>query len=109
MITSEFGRTVGALNNERGRDHYLRNATVLAGGGVRGGKIVGKTNAIGDGILEYGWKGERDVCPEDVTATIYSALGIDYTTIRNDDPLGRGFEYVPFAGTGAYFPVDELW
>ena len=109
VLTSEFGRTVGPLNNQRGRDHYLRNATVLAGGGIRGGTIIGKTNATGDKVEEYGWRGERDVRPEDVTATIYSALGIDYTTVRHDDPLGRGFEYVPFAGAGSYFPVDELW
>jgi hypothetical protein len=109
VLTSEFGRTVGPLNNQGGRDHYLRNATVLAGGGVRGGKIIGKTNALGDKVEEYGWKGERDVRPEDVTATIYSALGIDYTTIRTDDPLGRGFEYVPFSADGTYFPVNELF
>ena len=34
------------------------------------------------------------VRPEDIASTIYSALGIDYT------PLGRGFEYVPFAKDG---------
>jgi hypothetical protein len=49
------------------------------------------------------------VRPEDVTATIYSALGIDYTTIRTDDPLNRGFEYVPFAREGLYEPIEELW
>ena len=42
-------------------------------------------------------------------ATIYSALGIDWTTIRRDDPLGRGFEYVPFADRDQYGPVHELW
>lgn len=109
VLTSEFGRTVGPLNNQGGRDHYLRISTVLAGGGVKGGRIIGKTNALGDKVEEYGWKAERDVRPEDVTATIYSALGIDYTTIRTDDPLGRGFEYVPFAADGTYLPVDELW
>jgi hypothetical protein len=109
VLTSEFGRTVGPLNNQGGRDHYLRNTSVLAGGGIQGGKIIGKTNALGDKVEEYGWKGDRDVRPEDLTATIYSALGIDYTTIRTDDPLGRGFEYVPFSADGTYLPVDELF
>jgi len=45
----------------------------------------------------------------ELRATIYSALGIDYTTVRPDDPLGRGFEYVPFAKDGTYKPVDELF
>ena len=43
------------------------------------------------------------------TATIYSALGIDYTTVRYDDPLARGFEYVPLARQGLYGPIDELF
>ena len=47
--------------------------------------------------------------PEDIEATIYSALGINWTTVRNDDPLGRGFEYVPFAEDDIYGPVNELW
>ena len=48
--------------------------------------------------------------PEDVEATIYSAMGIDWTTVRYDDPFGRGFEYVPFANNdGLYKPIDELW
>jgi hypothetical protein len=49
------------------------------------------------------------VRPEDVTCTIYSALGIDFTKTRNDDPLGRGFEYVPFAKDGVYRPIGELF
>ena len=50
-----------------------------------------------------------DIHPEDIEATIYSALGIDWTTIRRDDPLGRGFEYVPFADRDLFGPVHELW
>ena len=59
--------------------------------------------------LDYQWSANRDVRPEDVTATIYSALGIDYTKVRTDDPLGRGFEYVPYAKDGGAGPVEELW
>ena len=43
------------------------------------------------------------------SATIYSALGIDWTTVRRDDPFGRGFEYVPFAKDGVYEPIPDLW
>ena len=109
VVLGEFGRTVGPLNNQRGRDHYLRNSVVFAGGGTRGGRAIGKTDSLGDKVVEYGWSGNRDVRPEDVTSTLYSALGIDYTTIRRDDPLGRGFEYVPFAKDGLYGPVEELF
>ncbi len=109
VITAEFGRSVGVLNNQDGRDHNLRMTSVWAGGGIRGGQVLGKTDATGNDVAEYGWSANRDVRPEDVTCTIYSALGIDYTTVRHDDPLGRGFEYVPFAKDGTYQPVAELF
>ena len=47
--------------------------------------------------------------PEDIEATIYSALGIDWTSVRHDDPLGRGFDYVPQTDPVQYYPVNELW
>jgi uncharacterized protein (DUF1501 family) len=109
VVTSEFGRTVGPLNGQGGRDHYLRNSVVFAGGGTHGGRVLGKTDATGAQVTEYGWSANRDVRPEDVTASIYSALGIDYTKMRTDDPLGRGFEYVPYAKDGGYAPIEELW
>jgi hypothetical protein len=109
VILGEFGRTVGDVTSNGGRDHYLRMSVALAGGGVRGKQIIGQTNGLGNAALEYGWSAKRDVRPEDITATIYSALGIDYTIVRPDDPLGRGFEYVPFAKDGTYRPVDELF
>lgn len=109
VVLAEFGRTVGALNVQQGRDHNLRMTTVWAGGGVRGGQVIGTTDSSGANVTDYGWSGNRDVKPEDVTCTIYSALGIDYTTERHDDPLNRGFEYVPFAKDGVYKPVDELF
>jgi hypothetical protein len=109
VIVSEFGRTVGPLNNQSGRDHYLRNSVVFAGGGTKGGRVIGQTDAQGSAVVEFGWSAARDVRTEDVACTIYSALGIDYTTIRTDDPLGRGFEYVPTAKDGHYGPIEELW
>jgi hypothetical protein len=109
LVVAEFGRTVGALNNQGGRDHNLRMSTVWAGGGIRGGQIIGKTDASGNSVVDFGWSQNRDIRPEDVTCTVYSAMGIDYTTMRYDDPLGRGFEYVPFAKDGTYKPVEELF
>lgn len=109
VVMAEFGRTTGSLNGQSGRDHYQRLSYVFAGGGVKGGSVIGKTNDLGDAVTEWGWAPQRDVRPEDVTATIYSALGIDYTTVRHDDPLGRGFEYVPGAKDGAYQPIEELF
>jgi hypothetical protein len=109
VAMGEFGRTVGPLTNQDGRDHYFQQFAVLAGGGVQGGRVIGQTTADGGSVQEPGWSQGRAVAYEDVAATIYSALGIDYTTIRHDDPFGRGFEYVPFASEGAWYPVLELF
>jgi uncharacterized protein (DUF1501 family) len=109
VVMGEFGRTVGALTERDGRDHYFQHFAVMAGGGVVGGRVIGETDATGLDIKEPGWSQNRAVANEDIAATIYSALGIDYTTIRRDDPFGRGFEYVPFASEGAWYPVTELF
>ena len=110
VISSEFGRTIGPITNDRnGRDHYSQMFYLFAGGGVTGGKVIGETSADGAFTIDPGWSRFRDVRPEDIEATIYSALGIDWTTVRDDDPLGRGFEYVPGSAEDLYGPVDELW
>ena len=115
VACGEFGRTPGPLSASRnGRDHYLQMFFVLAGGGVKGGTVIGETNDIGGQgpgafTTEPGWYRGRDIRPEDIEATIYSALGIDWTTVRYDDPLDRGFYYVPLVKDDAYAPVDELW
>lgn len=71
LLMSEFGRTP-RINVAKGRDHWTRNwCASLAGGGVAGGRVVGKTNATG---LEVE---ERPVPVADLFATIYHALGVN--------------------------------
>jgi len=108
VVIGEFGRTVGAPTGQGGRDHFLRMSIAFAGGGVKGGRVIGATDPTGANATEFGILG-RDARPEDVTSTIYSSLGIDYTTVRHDDPLGRGFEYVPLAKDGVYGPIEEVF
>ena len=110
VVSGEFGRTVGPLTNaNNGRDHYLQMFYVLAGGGVQRGTVIGETDPTGAFTVNAGWSRFRDVRPEDIEATIYSALGINWTKVRYDDPLGRGFEYVPDSDEDAYGPVHEVW
>ncbi|MFN3648792.1 MAG: DUF1501 domain-containing protein [Armatimonadota bacterium] len=69
----EFGRTP-VVNRDGGRDHYARVFSMLmAGGGLKGGQVVGASDARGMEVAS------RPVRPEDVAATIYQQLGIDYT------------------------------
>jgi hypothetical protein len=109
VLKGEFGRTVGKITGQQGRDHYFVHSALVAGGGIQGGRVLGKTSADGAYVDDPGWSQQRPVYAEDIAATIYSALGIDYTTVRHDDPLGRGFEYIP--QTGAYIgaPITELF
>jgi hypothetical protein len=109
LAMGEFGRTVGPLNTQNGRDHFLQQAALVAGAKVRGGRAIGATDSLGNDTTDPGWSQKRYIRAEDIEATIYSALGIDWTTVRHDDPLGRGFEYVPQTGDVAYLPVQELW
>lgn len=109
VMAGEFGRTPGQITSRNGRDHFIQQFAVLAGAGIKGGRAIGSTNAVGSATSEFGWSRQRDVRPEDLEATIYSAMGINYTSIRYDDPFNRGFEYVPFAHDDLYGPVKELW
>lgn len=109
VMVGEFGRTVGPLSAAGGRDHWLQQSCVFAGAGVKGGVAIGSTTADGSATANPGWGRNRTINPEDIEATVYSALGIDWTTVRHDDPFGRGFEYVPFSEQNLYGPINELW
>ena len=109
VAQGEFGRTVGPLNRNAGRDHYQQQAVLFAGARIHGGRAIGVTDERGSRTVEFEWSRERDARPEDIEATIYSALGIDWTTVRRDPHFGRGYEYVPSADQDVYGPVDELW
>ncbi len=110
VAMGEFGRTVTALNQNAGRDHHLQQSAFFAGAGIKGRNAIGVTDAGGAVVTDPGWSGNREIRNEDIEATIYSALGIDWTTIRRDDPFGRGFEYVPSSTVNyVYQPINELW
>ena len=109
VVKGEFGRTVGGLTDLNGRDHYFVHSALFVGGGVRGGTVLGSTTAEGEFIDDPGWSEGRGVTAEDVATTIYSALGINYTTVRRDDPLGRGFEYIPSTNAWTAAPIRDLF
>ena len=78
----EFGRTP-KINHNTGRDHYPAAwSTVLAGGGIKGGQVVGRTSKDGMAVEE------RPVSGADFLATICLALGIDPRK-QNPSNVGR--------------------
>ena len=110
VIMGEFGRTPGNLTARAGRDHY-RDAMCAAiiGGGAKGGRAIGATDVTGAKITDPGWRANRPIYPEDIAATIYSALGVDYTKTLLDAPSGRRFQLIPGTSEGRYQPVEEVW
>ena len=53
-MVGEFGRTPG-ISGAGGRDHYLLLSSMLAGGGIKGGKVIGATNSDDSSVTDYGW------------------------------------------------------
>ena len=73
VVMGEFGRTP-KLNTAGGRDHWPRVfSALLCGGGVRGGQVIGASDAVGERPKD------RPVTPSDLVSTIYTLLGIDPT------------------------------
>lgn len=87
MVMSEFGRTprVSNLPGQQlpGRDHWAHTYSGLfAGAGVRGGQVVGQTDA------NAAYPVSRSFTPADVCTTLFEALGVDHSAVLMD-PLGR--------------------
>ena len=96
LAMGEFGRTP-RLNPRGGRDHWPGVWSVLfAGAGVRGGQVVGASDATGAEPRD------RPVAPAEVAATVYRGLGVDPET-RLPGPDGRP---TPVADAR---PVEELF
>ena len=93
----EFGRTP-AINGNGGRDHWPKTwSATLAGAGIRGGQVVGKTSPDGTQVSA------RPVSVPDLFATCCQALRIDADK-QHLTPAGRPIRTVDSTGT----PVAEL-
>lgn len=87
VCVGEFGRTprISPLPGQKvpGRHHWAHGYTaVFAGGGVRGGQVIGQTDKIG------AYPVTTPFHPNDMGATIYTALGINPNTMI-PDRIGR--------------------
>jgi hypothetical protein len=110
VMATEFGRTPGALNGIKGRHHYnLAYLSLFAGGGVKGGRIIGATDKDGAQVTDTGWKYKRmQPKTENVYATIYSALGIDWKKEMTNTPSKRAYRYVDVLGATEFAVDDEF-
>jgi hypothetical protein len=109
VLMSEFGRTPGPLNHIAGRDHHKYVFPALfAGAGVKGGLVLGASDAEGRKCIETGWHRKEQPRIENVVATIYSALGIDWSKEVRNLPSGRTYVYVDPLGANGFIPTDDI-
>lgn len=87
VVTGEFGRTPRINQNggaTPGRQHWPAcYSAILAGGGIRGGVVYGETDKIGSVVKD------KPVRPQDLSATIFHALGVPYESRVTRDGLSK--------------------
>ena len=104
LVTGEFGRTPRLENStgsqtgvmQPGRDHWPQAMSLIMSGAVNTGLVVGSTNSKGE------HPADRPLTPDDLWATVYRHLGIDYT---DSFPDYRG-RPMPILASGE--PISEL-
>jgi uncharacterized protein (DUF1501 family) len=96
----EFGRTprINARGAKPGRDHYPRAwSSLMIGGGIKGGQVVGKTDKEGAAVVE------RSISALDFLSTVCEVLGINWKK-QNQTPIGRPIRIVEKGAN----PIAEL-
>lgn len=87
--TGDFGRTP-KINKEAGRDHWPAcQSVVMAGGGIQGGRAYGQSDPTG------AYPKDNPLRPDDITATVFHALGFDpkteiYDQLKRPMPISDG-------------------
>jgi hypothetical protein len=81
----DFGRTP-LINANAGRDHWPHcYSVVMAGGGIRGGQVVGESDRRG------AFPVSPPISPADLHATVFTALGYDSQRVTYQSPEGRPY------------------
>jgi uncharacterized protein (DUF1501 family) len=85
VVTGEFGRTPYVLKQiPPGRQHWPKCfSAILAGAGIKGGNVYGKTNKLGE------YPTSNPVRPEELAATLYHALDIPINDPRDASGISR--------------------
>ena len=101
IVMGEFGRTPH-INPRGGRDHWSHCWSVLlGGGGIQGGQVIGASDDRGARVAE------RMVTIGDLFATIYKALGIDWTK-EYMTPIQRPVKIANSIGGESGLPIEGL-
>jgi hypothetical protein len=101
MVLGEFGRTPD-VNPNGGRDHWIHCwSMVLGGGGIRGGQVIGESDERGAYVKD------RTVTIGDVYATVFKAMGIDWTK-EYMHPIGRPLKIANSIDDMTGQPIQEI-
>jgi hypothetical protein len=101
IVMGEFGRTP-SINFDAGRDHWPECwSLMLAGGGIRGGTVVGASDDQG------GYVADRLVTMGDMYATVYKSLGINWEKTYMH-PIGRPIKIANSIDDQTGIPIKEL-
>jgi hypothetical protein len=98
VVTGEFGRTpkieysVGTQTKvtQPGRDHWPQAMSILVSGACKTGTVVGSTTSRAEVPKD------RPLTPNDLWATVFSHLGIDYNGVSFPDGSGRPMPMLPY-------------
>jgi len=99
MVTSDFGRTP-KYNTGNGKDHWNVTSVLLSGPGIRGGRVIGKTdeghkvlrvakNDVNQTLPDLDTKGQR-IYPSHIHRELRRVLGVDKAPFANQFPLPSG-------------------
>jgi len=101
LVMGEFGRTP-TMNPQLGRDHWPHCwSLVMGGGGIQGGQVIGASDE------KAAYVADRMISMGDVYATLYKALGIDWTKTYMT-PIGRPIYIANALGDKQGEPIKEL-
>ncbi len=101
IVMGEFGRSPHH-NSKAGRDHWPHCwSLAIGGGGIRGGQVVGASDERGAYVAD------RKISMGDLYATIYKALGIDWTK-EYMSPIGRPVKIANALDDETGQPIKEL-
>jgi uncharacterized protein (DUF1501 family) len=92
IVTGEFGRTpkISYAEGRPGRDHWPQAMSMLvSGGGLKMGQVIGSTNAKGERPKD------RPLTPNDLWATMFRHLGVDWKNTSFPDHSGRPMPMLP--------------
>lgn len=98
VVATEFGRTV-AVNGTRGTDHGTASAALLAGGSVRGGRVIADWPGLSSSALYEG----RDLYPTTDLRSLFKAVLTEHLGV----PAER-VEAEVFPDSGSAQPLENL-